>query len=538
MLAPLAFLFGRMNGLKTLLGDCDTGWHIRTGEWILANHKVPLHDMFSFSKPGEPWFAWEWLSDILMALLFRLGGLQAVSIFFVALISLTFAGLYLLTRRRSNPVVGILVAVVATAASSIHWLARPHLFTLFFLVVFYSALERVRDGQTRIAGMPILAILPVLTVLWTNLHGGFFVGAALIGAYGAGEVARLLIGPAVEDRTAHWKLAKQYIASSAACVAASLINPYTYQLHLHMVRFLGQPWKNDHILEFFSPSFHHPTAMFFEAMLALSVVASVSFIRKGRYTEAITMMVWAHGGLVAGRNIPIFVIVAAPPVAAAIYEWLGGLPASHAANWIKSAAERLNRIAKNSAVTDAMPRYHLVTVAAMLTVAAVIFAPHPPKKFRAEFDPEAYPAKALDALRSDMNARVFTNDEWGDYLIYRGRRVFVDGRSDYYEDTFEQDYIDVMNVKYGWEKTLNRFHIDAILLPPDAPLAGALKESSKWRVTYDDHIALIFRPVDRVGGETVSVAGISRIGDGRDREVTKTEASDRAITKDQNKPKT
>jgi hypothetical protein len=250
------------------------------------------------------------------------------------------------------------------------------------------------------------------------------------------------------------------------------------------------------------------------------------------------MMVWAHGGLTAGRNIPIFVILAAPPVAAAIYEWLGALPKSQAAGWLKTAAERINRVSRDSAETDAMPRYHLVTVVAMLLVAAVIYAPHPPKKFRAEFDPDVYPAKALESLRGDINARVFTNDEWGDYLIYRGRRVFVDGRSDYYEDTFEQDYLDVMNVKYGWERTLSRFQVDTILLPPDAPLAGALKESSKWRVTYDDHIALIFRPVERVGGEKVSVAARMSGGEGRDREVTKTEASDRAITKDRNKPKT
>src|SRR5580693_3403649 len=66
-LMPIAFLFGRMDGVKTLLGDCDTGWHIRTGEWIIANGWVPVRDIFSFSKPGAPWYAWEWLSDVLFA---------------------------------------------------------------------------------------------------------------------------------------------------------------------------------------------------------------------------------------------------------------------------------------------------------------------------------------------------------------------------------------------------------------------------------------------------------------------------------------
>src|SRR4051812_44584368 len=135
-LVPVAFLFGRMDGVKTLLSDCDTGWHIRTGEWILANHTVPTTDMFSFSKPGAPWFAWEWLSDVGMAQLNAWGGLQAVVLFTILMISVTFAALFLLVRRKSNPVVAIVITLLATACSSIHWLARPHLFTLLFLVLF------------------------------------------------------------------------------------------------------------------------------------------------------------------------------------------------------------------------------------------------------------------------------------------------------------------------------------------------------------------------------------------------------------------
>ena len=179
-LAPMAFIFGRMDGVKTLLSDCDTGWHIRTGEWIIANGWVPLHDIFSFTKPGAPWFAWEWLSDVFFAGLNALGGLQAVALFAILILSATFGALFLLVRRKANPIVAIAVIVLAAAGSSIHFLARPHLFTLLFLVIFYAALEQVREGRTRLLGVPILAALPVVMVLWTNLHGGFFVGALTI----------------------------------------------------------------------------------------------------------------------------------------------------------------------------------------------------------------------------------------------------------------------------------------------------------------------------------------------------------------------
>src|SRR5258705_1611786 len=90
-LMPMAFLFGRMDGVKTLLSDCDTGWHIRTGEWILANRGIPAHDIFSFSKPGQPWFAWEWLSDIWFAWLNGIGGLNAVVLFGGLMVATTIA---------------------------------------------------------------------------------------------------------------------------------------------------------------------------------------------------------------------------------------------------------------------------------------------------------------------------------------------------------------------------------------------------------------------------------------------------------------
>jgi hypothetical protein len=537
-LMPIGYLFARMDGVKTLLGDCDTGWHIRTGEWIIANGWVPLRDVFSFTKPGAPWFAWEWLSDVLFARLNALGGLMAVVLFSILLISATFAALFLLVRRKANPIVAVAVTMIAAAASSIHWLARPHLFTLLFLVLFYAALEQVREGRTRLLGVPILAALPVITILWTNLHGGFFVGVLVIMAYGGGEILRALFGPNAADRRPALLQARRYFLSAFACLAASLVNPYTYHLHEHMAKYLVDPYNSKHIVEFLSPSFHHPTAIFLEAMLVMSVATVFWTLRQGRFTEALLIVAWAHGALLAARNIPIFAIVAAPPVAAALQQWLLRLPELNVAGWLRAAAGRFNRLAEETAETDAIPRLHLVSVLGILLVAALIYAPHPPKKFRSEFDPTFYPAGALATLRSDPTGRIFTHDEWGDYLIYRlypDHKVFVDGRSDFYGDDFENKYIDVLNVNYDWEKILSGFGVDTILMPPSAPLTGALKESTRWRVVYDDGIALVFRSALRTGGVQVSAAN-SGSGDGRDREITKTLKGDRGIT--ETKPKT
>ena len=99
---------------------------------------------------------------------------------------------------------------------------------------------------------------------------------------------------------------------------------------------------------------------------------------------------------------------------------------------------------------------------------------------------------------------------------------------------FEKKVAEVVGVSYGWEKTLAQFGVNTILMPPSSPLVGALKESSRWHVVYDDGVALVFR--QQTGGKAVSAAGTDGVrvhpdgagdrGSGRGREATKTQASD------------
>ena len=70
----LLALFGKPEVWQALLGDGDTGWHIRAGEMLLSTGKIPVRDVFSFSRPGAPWYAWEWLSDAIFARLHAWGG--------------------------------------------------------------------------------------------------------------------------------------------------------------------------------------------------------------------------------------------------------------------------------------------------------------------------------------------------------------------------------------------------------------------------------------------------------------------------------
>jgi hypothetical protein len=222
---------------------------------------------------------------------------------------------------------------------------------------------------------------------------------------------------------------------------------------------------------------------------------------------------WLHLALISARNIPIFMIVAAPPVALAIEEALRRLREARLAEWLQKGLRGFEELASGIGAADRLARVPVTSVAAMLLVTALFYLPTGASALTAEYDPQRYPAKALATLEAAGRTKaIFTDDEWGDYLIYRlypGGKVFVDGRSDFYGAVFDEKYLDVMNGKYDWEKTLERYGVETVLLRAEASLASTLKESRRWRVIYDDGIAIAFRSAT---GEQTRMAG----GEGRE----------------------
>ena len=490
-LMPAVFLFAKMDGTRSLLGDGDTGWHVRIGDWMRANGRVPETDFFSFTMPGAPFYAWEWLWDLGASWLHAHGGMGLVVLANLALISFTFALLFrLVLRKCENRLIAAAVTLLAMAASSLHWLARPHLVTLLFVVIFLGVLDRVREDAS---ARRLLWWLPALMVVWTNLHGGFFVGLMLLAIYAIGETLEALVRGAKIPASARW-----FAWTGLASFGATFLNPYTYRLHVHIAEYLAEPYHREVISEFQSINFHFGQAFFFEAMMVLAIAAAMWNLMRMRLTAVLLLVAWMHLALIAGRNIAIFVIIAAPLVSEAIGRFVGALIARQdAAGALRRGMAGFSAYASELGELDRLPRAHAVSIAIFALIAAMIYAPQPGPRFRSDYDPKKYPAAAIEQLRgSDFSKSIFTHDEWGDYLIYRmypETKVFVDGRSDFYGAKFGRKYIDVMKVNWTWEPTLLGYGVDTILLPPDEPLTGALKESSRWCLVYDDSVALIFR---------------------------------------------
>jgi hypothetical protein len=340
----------------------------------------------------------------------------------------------------------------------------------------------------------------------------------LLGAQAVGLLAHAAQSIDLSERAAALRAALRYVLIAAACLAASLVNPYFYHLHAHMLQYLRDPYQYKNIVEFQSTNFQLGAAGFFEVMLIAGLGAAIWFGARRRFAEPILLAVWAHLSLLVVRNIPIFMLVAAPLVAEAVAAWLKDLGRAPVAQWLRSFAGSLRRVGSEINPLERVWRFPIVPAGATLLLVLAFESGANTLMFKPEFDEKTYPAQALRVLHNP-GLRIFTNDEWGDYLIYRlspgGTKVFIDGRSDMYGAVLGQEYIDAMNVK-GWERTLQRYGVDTILLPVDAPLAGAIRESSRWLPIYQDSCALVFRSAAAMASGTQVSSGSpeDRIRDG------------------------
>jgi hypothetical protein len=189
--------------------------------------------------------------------------------------------------------------------------------------------------------------------------------------------------------------------------------------------------------------------------------------------------------------------LAAAPSAEIVSESLRRLPTLRLAGWLRRGLGDLADFTLEWNAFDRGSRWPAASAAVMLALAVLVYAPGSPAACRATYDPKTFPVAAAGELeKNGLFGGVFTEDLWGGYLIYREfprGRVFIDGRSDFYGAEFAGKYIKAMGAQLGWEQYLARYEVETVLVPPDAPLAGALRQSRAWRLVYDDGVALIFR---------------------------------------------
>ena len=463
--ALLAALFSQPAAWQALFADGDTGWHIRTGEWILQSRAVPHHDLFSFSRPAAPWFAWEWLSDVLFALCFRVHGLNAIAALTAAVVCLSGAVLSIaLLRRGAGLWIAASVTMAVVSASSVHYLARPHVFSL---LGFTLSLWILSEDRRRPTGW--LWILVPLVGVWANLHGGF-----------VGWLATLVFLLAAVAAQRDWRSVRRYGTLTALSAAATLANPYGWQLHRHIVDYLRSSWILDHVQEFQSPSIRSENMLVFAGLLLAGAAFASRTLARREWFEGGLVLVWGLAALRSARHIPLYAIAAAPVIAAECAAWCAGRAAGAPA---RSSARVLWQVGVDFGRTARLSVWALILGALVIgsSLRSASLADFPPSSF-----PVAAATQYENLLAPPLGApRILTSDQWADYLIYRffpRERVFFDGRSDFYGPKLGADYETLRAARPRWPEVLARYGFDVALLPADWPLAGLLERDPGWQL--------------------------------------------------------
>jgi hypothetical protein len=452
-----------------LLHDSNTALHIRTGDYILEHHSVPQTDIFSFTRFGQPWYAWEWLAGVWFALLHQWAGLKGLGCFAAAAIGAsTLTVLGHLLWRGANFLVAILALHLLVAASSLHYLARPHVFTLLFFAAAMWAL----DADRRTPSRRIWLLIP-LTALWANLHGAFaaWIGTAALVAAGYALVR-------------DWERARRYGILAAACLGVSGINPYGFKVHLHILDYMRQTWIVDLVEEFQAVKFHEAAGRYFEALLIASLFLAAKYAFERRAADALVILAWAHLSLQSARHVPMFAIAVIPPLAAAATalwnRWTDGAPA-------RSMTGILSGLARDHA-----PHLRRVSLWSVAAVAGLATAPlHWPTDFSDTRFPVTVVSRNLDRLAA---GRVFSPDSWGDYLTYRNyprQRVFVDGRSDFFGKDLFDDYLRTLRGHHGWDFVLDKYQVDLVLAPCSTAILSVIGRDARWRLVDQDGLACL-----------------------------------------------
>jgi len=474
-----------------LLGDAGIGWHIRTGQQILATHAIPRVDSFSSTMAGRPWFAWEWLYDLAVGELESALGLNGVVWLTAVVIAAVFAWMFrLLISRGANVLVALALLLLAVSASMIHFLARPHvvswLFTLAWFWILDSSERDCFEGLSGESGRRLWA-LPLLMLLWVNVHGGFLVGFALLGIFWLAALWAWL--RASENRieeilrkTAAGNRVRNLTWVGLLSVAASLANPYGWKLHWHIYSYLTNRFLMDHIDEFQSPNFHGIAQKCFLVLLLITLAVLAARRRQLPVSAGLTVLFAVYAGLYASRNVPVSSMLLVLAIG----------PLVPAAGLVRGFFQRMNAV-------EAGLRAHVWPVLAIiitLAIAANGGRVGTRQWMDAHFNPERMPVGAADYLeKSQLHGPVLSPDYWGGYLIYRSYpqiRVVVDDRHDLYGAEFFKSYLKLLRGERDWENFLRTHQTSSVLLPRDAALANILVGAMGWRQVYADDVAIAF----------------------------------------------
>ena len=488
--------------------DPDLWWHLANGRLLSFPVSFPHTDLYSFTATGHVWVMHEWLSDLMMYGLFTLGGLPLLVVVFAAIVTAGGVVLYLLLRRAGlHPTASVALTLMGILAGSTAWGARPQVLNVLFTAALVLGLQGYHTGRLR-----AWWLTPFLW-LWANLHSAFLVGVII--------TALFLFGEMIDSwRTGAAPVPPRLRALALALLAGiglSVINPYGIETLLFPLGTLTSPLIQNNIQEWASPDFHTLPGQLLEALIFIVILGLATGRVRARTSEWLWALALLYLALSSQRQVPLFVLAAAPLIGRcgqAVIGWLGDLHDLRAPSLTvpQAGSDMRERVAfrwspPSFGGTRSSPVLGFVNLAILLVVGAGMIAyrafPSVEPAHQAAAIAATFPVKTTDAVQRlglGSSLRVFNYYDYGGYLLWRlypsGGRVFIDGRVEVYGPQVFRDYLSINYSSNDWRTLLVRYDPNVILLPKGHPLVDVLRRDQSWHELAEDSVSVAFRATD------------------------------------------
>ncbi len=462
--------------------DTDTWWHLRSGEYQLQNGTVIGSDLFSHTAYGQPWINHSWLSQDVMALVYRLTGGHGEAgdsgnaglALLTAL--LATAGMVMVFRcSPGNVYVRAFAIVLGAATAAVFWSPRPQMFTFLFSTVVYFLLYLYKWEH-----IDRLWLIPIVVMLWGNMHAGFAIAFILMFGFLVGEAVGHLFDPLSETRIA-WKGLGKLLLVMIVAAAALVINPFGLEMLKVPFATVNIGVLQNFIQEWASPNFHEQQTWPFIFLLLGSLGFAGLSSERIDWTDLALIAGTGFLSLLAGRNIALFAVVATPVLSRHVSVFL---------------ADRGWNLRPSTRVSPRMNRLNwaLLIVILLVGVVKIGYAVAPATVRAAQI--EYLPVEVTEYINEARpNGKMFNSYNWGGYLMFGAPEypIYVDGRTDLYGDEFLREYLNTVFLQEDYEVVFDKWGVDWVVIEAASVLSSAMRQDPDWVVTYEDSMAVVFQ---------------------------------------------
>jgi len=466
--------------------DGDVWWHIRAGQEVLRTGAVPRIDTWSIVGAGRPWISQDWMANVILAAGNALGpwGETALSLLFGGLTVLAF---WILWRAIALRVPGIgwasrvvWLSIGLALAGPVMGVRVQVLDLLMATLVVWICWRYLVDPRRRwLIGLPLVA------VLWANLHAGWLLLFLIVGAVLAGEaVDRLLRRRPAGQMPLTWPQLRDLVLAMALAAVALVLNPNGTALYGYPFYTLGITSLSRYVMEWFPASLE---TLFGQLLLGFVVVAVVPtlILGRGRLRTA-DALILVGLTVMAYQAIRFLLIVG--PIGGAITAVVLS-PVLSESRLGKRVAPILGRLSRPA--IGRLRTINLVIIGILVVLGVGITLLRVVPATQASEIARVLPAEAVVWLdQHEPGTRIFNRYEWGGYIGQHRpwQPVFMDGRADVYGDALLKQYVSVIGVENP-QAVFDRYRIDYAVFPPDTPLAAWFDASPDWKRVYVDPTA-------------------------------------------------